>query len=72
MVNLYKDPEGETVYPNTESTNPVPSLSSSGQQEYSVDVQTVKSLKTRIAELEASLSQMNKVFKCLCCITSSK
>ena len=61
MVNLYKDPDGEAIYSNSDTTNPVPSHPSNGQQEYSVDVQTVKSLKTRIAELEATLSQLNEV-----------
>ena len=57
MVNLYKDPKGETIFPISNPTNPP--QQSSNQQGYSI--QTVKNLKTRIAELEAAISEKNKV-----------
>ena len=60
MVNLYKDPDGETVFPFKPSSN-LSHRHSSVRKEHSSDVQTVINLKERIAELEAAMSQMNKV-----------
>jgi len=61
MVNLYKDPDGKTVFPFKPSTNAASSHQNSDYQEHAVDVRTVKSLKTKIAELEAALSEMSQV-----------
>jgi len=61
MVNLYKDPEGKAIFPVSDPANSAPPHQSSSNQEHSADVQTVKSLKTRIAELEAALSHINQV-----------
>jgi len=55
MVNLYKDPEGKAIFPVSDPANSAPPHQSSSNQEYSAGVQTVKSLKTRIAELETAL-----------------
>jgi len=61
MVYLYKDPEGKAVFPVSDPIDLPPTYRSSSQQENSADTQTVKSLKTRIAELEAALSHINQV-----------
>jgi len=55
MVNLYKDPEGKAIFPVSDPANSAPPHQSSSNQEHSSDVQTVKTLKARIAELEAPL-----------------
>ena len=60
MVNLYKDPDGRAIFTITDQTNKVIHRSTD-QPECSVDVQTVKTLKTRIAELEAAMSHINQV-----------
>jgi len=67
MVNLYKDPDGKTIFTITDQTNKVTHWSTD-LPECSVDVQTVKTLKTRIAELEATISHINQV--CLMSIIS--
>ena len=61
MVYLYKDPEGKAIFPVSDPIDLPPTHRSSSQQENSADTQTVKSLKTRIAELEAALSHINQV-----------
>ena len=66
MVSLYRDPKGETIFrPVTSQINPDPSQSFS--RSGSVQ-ETVRTLRRRIAELEATQSQNNQVWECPSCM----
>lgn len=60
MVSLYRDPQGQTIFPTSAQTNHVRSQIFH-QSEGSSDAEIVRTLRRRLAELEATQSQNNQV-----------